>query len=334
MAAAPAEGSAFTQLLLSLGVLASFSVSSLCQESLTRPHPDGLRFQAEGVLILFQSTGAALAAAAALVYTRARRAKVDKAAEPLEPAPLKLWAIVIVAYYASHWCGLASLRHLSYPVHVTFKSCKAIPVVIGERLLTTKRHSLAKTLGVAVMSFGVAAFFLTGADSKSSGAATTLRGVALVSLALVADGVYAGLQLALVQASSSEFELMLHMNGWQGLLALCACLYSNDLAVAHSFAAAHPSVYRDVLFFTASKAAGMLCVYRLLRESGTLVVATVTTLRKVLSVLLSVLTFGHSLAAAQVAALGAVFAHKYIGDALAGPVSRAFQSKPVRQKEL
>jgi hypothetical protein len=108
------------------------------------------------------------------VYTRARRAKVDKAAEPLEPAPLKLWAIVIVAYYASHWCGLASLRHLSYPVHVTFKSCKAIPVVrffcstealkarrcarafqvIGERLLTTKRHSLAKTLGVAVMSFG------------------------------------------------------------------------------------------------------------------------------------------------------------------------------------
>ena len=66
-----------------------------------------------------------------------------------------------------------------------------------------------------------------------------------------------------------------------------------------------------------SKALGTLCVYRLLRESGTIVVATVTTLRKVLSVLLSVAYFGHAVGAAQWAALALVFLHAYVGGAIA-----------------
>ena len=69
-------------------------------------------------------------------------------------------------------------------------------------------------------------------------------------------------------------------------------------------------------------AAGTLCVYKLLRESGTIVVATITTLRKVLSVLLSVAIFGHAVGPVQWAALALVFLHKYVGEYAAALVER------------
>ena len=235
------------------------------------------------------------------------------------------WVVVVCAYYLSHWLGLASLQHLSYPVHVTFKSCKAIPVVIGERLLTAKRHGAAKQLGVLAMCVGVALFLLFTPEEGEGGGeggapqqATSLWGVALVTGALVADGTYAGYQTSLVSECDSEWTLMLHMNAWQGVMAYASCL-GNDAEAgrALAFVRAHPAVTRDLAAFLVSKAVGNLCVYKLLRESGTIVVATITTLRKVLSVLLSVLIYGHAVGPVQWAGIALVFLHKYVGDAAA-----------------
>ena len=106
---------------------------------------------------------------------------------------------------------------------------------------------------------------------------------------------------------------MLHMNAWQGVLSYLSCA-SNDYEFDRSmvFWREHPGVTRDLVAFTVSKAVGTLCVYRLLRESGTIVVATITTLRKVLSVLLSVFIFGHSVGLVQWTALVVVFLDKYV----------------------
>ena len=108
----------------------------------------------------------------------------------------------VVGYRAGHWFGLASLPFLSYPVHVTLKSCKAIPVVIGERLLTDRRHAPSKYLGVIAMCVGASAFVVS-AMGDASDKTTTARGVGLVGCALVADGLYGGFQTKLVPAAES-----------------------------------------------------------------------------------------------------------------------------------
>ena len=131
-------------------------------------------------------------------------------------------------------------------------------------------------------------------------------------------GIYGGYQTKLVARCDSEWVLMFYMNAWQALLSACACAAARgEVGAATAFVAAHPRVARDLALFNVSKALGTLCVYRLLRESGTIVVATVTTLRKVLSVLLSVAYFGHAVGAAQWAALALVFLHAYVGNAIA-----------------
>mmetsp|Transcript_7180 Transcript_7180/g.29842 ORF Transcript_7180/g.29842 Transcript_7180/m.29842 type:complete len:388 (+) Transcript_7180:96-1259(+) len=343
-----APGSAIRQLAFSLGVLACFSVSSLSQEALTARHG----FRHERFLVLAQSIAAAGAAAVALLIETTAKTTTpdepDKKKTPPETAGTTTtnngallsrrlaleWAVVVGAYYASHYFGLASLRHLSYPVHVTFKSCKAIPVAIGERLLTTRRHSAAKTVGVAAMCVGAAVFLLAGdsAGARKRGGDTSALGIALVVLALVFDGVYAGSQVTLVARCPSEFLLMLYMNAAQAVLAMGSAVAFGGLrefataldelrGLGQSAELAVGSAYflrRDLLAFALSKALGTLCVYRLLRESGTLVVATVTTLRKVLSVSLSVVAFGHALSPLQCLGLLLVFLHKYVGQFLVG----------------
>jgi len=300
------------QLLLSAGVLLCFGVSSLTQEALTTRTYDGATFRYRNVLLLLQSAASAVVAGAMMLARGPR----PRARRPPR-GDYGRWAVVVGAYYASHWFGLASLPLLSYPVHVTLKSCKAIPVVVGERLLTARRHAPAKYIGVAAMCVGASAFFLLH-ETAGGARRTTPAGVALVACALVSDGIYGGYQTKLVARCDSEWVLMFYMNAWQALLSACACAAAGgELGAAAAFVSAHPRVARDLALFNVSKALGTLCVYRLLRESGTIVVATVTTLRKVLSVLLSVAYFGHAVGAAQWAALALVFLHAYVGGAIA-----------------
>lgn len=299
------------QAICSLGVLVCFSISSLSQEALSK---NGT-FHFETSLVFFQSVAAVAAAAVALALWSPQH-KIKPRAEPLELRAMGEWTLMIVAYYASHYFGLASLRHLSYPVHVTFKSCKAIPVALGERLLTTKRHGAAKTLGVVVMCLGAAAFLVGGSASSGSTRSTTALGVGLVSLALLADGVYAGSQVKLDRRCSSEFSLMFYMNAWQGLFSFCSAVATSELVAASRVVWEDPAIARALFAFLLSKSLGTIFVYKLLREAGTLVVATVTTLRKVTSVLVSVVVFRHSLSPLQWLALVAVFAHKHIGNTI------------------
>ena len=186
------------------------------------------------------------------------------------------------------------------------------------------------------MCVGASAVFLLH-ETAGGARRTTPAGVALVACALVSDGasvarspasvarsdragagIYGGYQTKLVARCDSEWVLMFYMNAWQALLSACACAAAGgELGAAAAFVSAHPRVARDLALFNVSKALGTLCVYRLLRESGTIVVATVTTLRKVLSVLLSVAYFGPAVGAAQWAALALVFLHAYVGGAIA-----------------
>ena len=130
------------QLLLSAGVLLCFGVSSLTQEALTTRTYDGATFRYRNVLLLLQSAASAVVAGAMMLARGPR----PRARRPPR-GDYGRWAVVVGAYYASHWFGLASLPLLSYPVHVTLKSCKAIPVVVGERLLTARRCEPAPPCG-------------------------------------------------------------------------------------------------------------------------------------------------------------------------------------------
>lgn len=80
-----------------------------------------------------------------------------------------------------------------------------------------------------------------------------------------------------------------------------------ELASAVSFLSRHPEVMKNVLGFAACGAIGQLFIFYTLSRFSSLLLVTVTVTRKMLTMLLSVFWFGHTLSAGQWLGIGLVF---------------------------
>ena len=214
-----------------------------------------------------------------------------------------------------------------------------------------RRHPLYKYLVVALVTAGVAVFTLQHPHKKGGkgGAAggSSLWGLSLLGVNLLFDGLTNATQdhiFAAIRPYSGP-QMMAAMNllatGLTGayllflprlppsLLSLLAIPISpdttNELALAIAFLRAHPRTLADVLAFAACGAVGQVFIYATLARFSSLVLVTVTVTRKMLTMVVSVLAFGHRLGRGQWFGVGLVFG---------GVVGEAWMARRVKaQKE-
>jgi UDP-galactose transporter B1 len=305
--------------LLAVGVWVSFLVFGFTQEHLTRHEygPKKERFLHTQALVAASSLGNVIVAAIAIMRSPGKSSKKWTAG-----VGLKDWLVVAVAYFAAHSFGLASLKYIIFPLQVVIKSCKAIPVMIGEILFAKVKPSLAKFVGVIMLCVGVALFTLSsepdsGKHKASSGVgasfgvSTLVYGAALAVAALIGDAIYGPYQNKIVaKHKPSSWVLMFNMNFYELILAVAIdVLTSTELQEAWVFLERHPVEFGyRVLLFCASMSLGNVFIYKIQREFGALAVTKTTTVRKLVSLVLSVLWFGHSLQIAHYIAMAIVFA--------------------------
>ncbi|KAJ8611489.1 hypothetical protein CTAYLR_010309 [Chrysophaeum taylorii] len=294
--------------VLAAGVIGSFTAFGFAQEAVTKTDFDGERFQFSTFLVLLQSLGNATVAGVVLL-ARNKSLSGD--------VPVSEWLVAALGYFGAHKFGLMALSYISFPMQTVCKSCKAIPVMVGEKIFAKKRHSLAKTLGVLCMCVGVVMFTLLGPAKASKKAESPAIGLLLVLAALACDGLYGPYQTA-IQTKAKDltaWHLMFNMNLYQGLLSLA--LSYDDLPKAIAFCARHPRVIHLLALFSAAMALGNIFIYQLQAAFGSLEVTKVTTTRKLVSVLASVFFFGHALTLPQWLAVFIVIFNKQEGTALA-----------------
>ncbi|KAA8568411.1 hypothetical protein EYC84_007444 [Monilinia fructicola] len=82
---------------------------------------------------------------------------------------------------------------------------------------------------------------------------------------------------------------------------------AGELAGALAFMQRHPGVWRDVLGFAACGAVGQVFIFYTLSTFSSLLLVTITVTRKMLTMILSVVWFGHKLGGKQWAGVGLVF---------------------------
>jgi UDP-galactose transporter B1 len=265
------------------------------------------------------------------------------------------WLFVSVAVLGAHKFGLMALEYITFPMQVVCKSCKAIPVMLGE-MAFGQRHPLHKKVSVVLMCAGVVLFTMMGKKKKAKAGAPSgemdekmMFGLLLIFLALVMDGIYGPFQNKIKAQAPKRItgnHLMFNINLWEGVIATVMCLapksmaelnnynvMDNDIVKALEFCAKHPEIYRDLLFFSGAMGLGAIFITQLQCEFGALTVTTTTTMRKLISVLLSVFMFGHSIAPMQWAAIGLVVFSSAISKAIFGEKKKAAEEKPASKKE-
>ncbi|KOS17121.1 UDP-galactose transporter -like protein 1 [Escovopsis weberi] len=320
------------------GIYASFLTWAYLQEKLTTraygpaDAPEVWHFPV--FLNTVQSAFAALTGLAYLLLSTPAGAPVP----PIIPSARILGPLALVAVTSSLASpfGYASLAHIDYITFLLAKSCKLLPVMLLHITIFRKRYPLYKYLVVAAVTAGVAVFTLHSGSKKRKTAASSARddasaawGLLLLGINLLFDGLtnstqdyifqtfrpYSGPQMmcannmmsTLVTAAylvASPFLVATRLGEWVGMDAAGS---AGELNAALDFMRRYPAVWKDVLGFAACGAFGQVFIFYTLSTFSSVLLVTVTVTRKMFTMILSVVAFGHRLSQMQWLGVGLVF---------------------------
>ncbi|KAI9770151.1 MAG: UDP-galactose transporter [Geoglossum simile] len=245
-------------------------------------------------------------------------------------APLLL--VAITSSLASPF-GYASLKHIDYITFILAKACKLLPVMALHLTVFRTRYPLYKYAVVAAVTAGVAVFTLHHPSAKKkgqngNGGNNSLWGLLLLAINLLFDGLtnstqdyifqnfqpYSGPQMMCAQNIINTLLTMSYlilspylattaMGSWLGM----SSNGTNEFKDALAFIGRHPGAGWDVLGFAACGAVGQVFIFYTLSHFSSLLLVTVTVTRKMLTMILSVIWFGHRLTPMQWLGVGLVF---------------------------
>lgn len=256
---------------------------------------------------------------------------------PVFPSRSILFPLVLIAITQSLASpfGYASLKHIDYVTFILAKSCKLLPVMFLHITLFQKRYPIYKYMVIASVTLGVAVFTLHNpstakkAAKKSSADANKMLGLFLLGVNLLFDGLtntvqdnifstfkgFRGPQMMCAQNIISTALTVSYLvlapslastplGSWVGLSGTGA---GNELAEAWRVATTYPSVGYNVLLFSACGAVGQVFIFHTLAHFDSLLLVTVTVTRKMFTMILSILAFGHHISQMQWLGVGLVF---------------------------
>lgn len=212
--------------------------------------------------------------------------------------PLKMFAISGAAQVTAKACtSLALANGLSFPVATLAKSGKMAPVMAGSLLLGGASYSVREYLQVVAIIGGTAIVSM----GKKKGGENSLMGVVYIALSLLLDGVTAGFQKRLktetakVGVKPKPYDFMFWTNLFMCLTAVVIAAGLGELASGVAFCAANPEIMSKIIKFAVCSAVGQSFIFYTIANFDPLVLSTVTTTRKIFSVLLSIFLKGHAL---------------------------------------
>lgn len=256
--------------------------------------------------------------------------------------------------------GYASLSHVDYLTFVLAKSCKLLPVMALHITLFRKRYPLSKYLIVLAVTGGVATFTLyhppksakSHTPTSQTPQSSSTYGLVLLAINLLFDGLTNTVQDHIFSSphrygktTGPQMMVILNLLGLAFMFAyLVMAPYvpltfvpsflqpsqTHELSTAISFLSRHPTVFYDVLGFSACGAIGQLFIYATLERFSSLLLVTVTVTRKMLTMVLSVVWFGKSLSHGQWLGVTLVFG----GVAAEGWLARVEKMEKERTKKI
>ncbi|KAJ7069918.1 UAA transporter [Mycena amicta] len=249
--------------------------------------------------------------------------------------------------------GFASLSYISYPAMVLGKSCKLVPVMIMNLLLYRRRFAPHKYLVVGMVTLGITIFMGLApskpAKVKATGSSPNgnLIGLTYLLINLAIDGatnstqdeIFArhrvtGQQMMLwINLFSTFVTIVLEMLPLPYIPVIHPSHTGTELDTALTFIREHPSIQIPLLQFAVTGALGQLFIFETLQHFGSLTLVTITLTRKIFTMLLSVLWYGHKLSPAQWLGAGVVFAGISV-EAFVKTPKGVHVKKVVQEKEI
>lgn len=207
--------------------------------------------------------------------------------------------------------GYESFKHVDYLVYLLAKSCKLIPVMLVHLIMYRTKFPKYKYFVAIMVTLGVSIFTLAHSSSKkaSNNDGKTLLGILQLIFSMILDGLTNSTQDQMFKLQSTSnpkgksqkmtgSALMSVLNFFIFVLSSLYVLffkYESDFTYSTSFFKKYPRAMFDVFAFALFGAIGQVFVFIILERYGSIILITATVTRKMLSMILSVVLFGHNL---------------------------------------
>lgn len=232
----------------------------------------------------------------------------------------KLFFLIAITSSLSSPLGYQSLKHVDYLAYLLAKSCKLIPVMIIHKLFYSTKFPNLKYFVASLVTIGVAFFTLShhNSDSKASiNDGNTLLGLSQLIGSMLLDGLTNSTQDQLFKLQKQQPN-MIKITGasLMCVLNLLICFLTlsytiifkyNELNYTLEFIKSYPAVLRNIIEFALFGSIGQVFVFIILEKFDSLILITATVTRKMISMILSVILFGHKLNPIQWGGVGLVF---------------------------
>lgn len=216
---------------------------------------------------------------------------------PTKNLPQPMFALSGTTQVCSKAFSSLSLAYgVSFPVLTLAKSGKMVPVMIGSLLLGGANYTLREYAAVIAIIAGTC---IVSLDKKSGDTDSSFLGVLFVLLSLTCDGVTGGVQKRLMKKTGElgikpkPYDFMFWTNLYMSIVAALVALVLGDFHSGLQFCMENPIILEKILRFAVCSAIGQSFIFYTIANFDPLVCSTVTTTRKVFSVLLSIFINGH-----------------------------------------
>lgn len=191
-----------------------------------------------------------------------------------------------------------SLTLISYPTQALAKSCKILPTLLGSIFVKDVHYHPLQYVSVIMITIGVVMF-----NWKGSGFANdSVLGLATLFFSLTLDS-FTSYYAEYIRRSTTmtSLQIMNSCCSWGAIVLLPAIflinLFSEDNVI--SYLIIYPDILIDIFFFGLASAIGQTFIFWALKIFGPVPLSIITTIRKFLTVIVSVIWFSHSLNSLQ-----------------------------------
>eukprot|EP00522_Entomoneis_paludosa_P011051 CAMPEP_0172438990 /NCGR_PEP_ID=MMETSP1065-20121228/103_1 /TAXON_ID=265537 /ORGANISM="Amphiprora paludosa, Strain CCMP125" /LENGTH=392 /DNA_ID=CAMNT_0013187601 /DNA_START=134 /DNA_END=1312 /DNA_ORIENTATION=- len=272
------------------GIYAAFLYYGSLQEDVFRyAAEDGSTFKEAWLLQVLEALANVVIGFAGMIITG-----------PTKGIPLTFFGISGASQVTAKACtSLALANGLSFPVATLAKSGKMAPVMAGSLLLGGASYTLREYLQVAAIIGGTA--IVSMGKKKGGSSSSSTMGVVYIIASLLLDGVTAGFQKRLktetakVGVKPKPYDFMFWTNLFMCLTAAVIAVGLGEVQTGMAFCTNNPEILSKIIKFAVCSAVGQSFIFYTIANFDPLVLSTVTTTRKIFSVLLSIFLKGHSL---------------------------------------
>lgn len=283
-----------------MGIYASFLTWGALQEQVTSfVLQDGTTYTAPFMINLVQNCVACLFGYVFLLLT-------EPSTRPFQWHIVKPVMLVSATQSMSSPLGMMSTSYVGYLLYTLAKSCKLVPVMFVHKVWYKQKFPTYKYLVVAIVTIGVSLFSVGG--KKMDQGEQMFSGIVLLLASLLLDGITNATQDVMFKdLKLHPAHLMFLLNFVSMMMTLVYCLISGQLQYSVSCFQEHPELCLTLVLYGLCGAIGQIFIFLTLSKFGSLILITVTVTRKMLSMLLSVAVFGHTLTPWQWCAIALVF---------------------------